>query len=729
MMTRKRIHKNRGFVLFLVSFCAAGYMLCLFHILRFYFFPTNIGINMLLVGFPLGGLLAVKYIRPTPGRFLRTISLLRWAMVISLILCFVYSRFAYVRSLWSFAHIEKINFTAMVAELVGVILLFLPYFIVYGAVEFTGYRLGTRLYPRRFGFIYALFLSGAAAAYITITLLLPAVGLIRIIFLLLAVTGILTLDKNPSRKIFNFISLAVLAVFIVTPVIPGKCLRLLEGDFPLSVQAAQKEGARVLYQKWTHQGYLALTYHPTRRTVRGFYNNHFFWSTGPVDQAVFPIEISPFALMKDDAGISIIGSGGGRQVAQALRFDPRQVTAVDIDGTLLRLLKGEFRSYVDGVYNDPRVTTVAADGRKFHRLSDQPFDLIYICAVGGSHYALNYYLEPSLTLHTHQALTLLSERLSAEGMIAIFRPQDIDPYDILLRQEFRSLKQLGLNTFVIKGPRSYVLIAHKGTIIPQQIERLGTTYTEFFGGNDLSSYSYRILYQMPQASLSTDNAPLPPNAILFRTYFPTSSLIRVPLIFLTLIGISFFFLIRFLKVLRARENGIPQNTFTPLVGLSILVGINFIALENMIIFRAFWVLSNPTNAAIVGSFYFLIWATIGSLISRQQRISRAVHTAAVAAAIALSTGKGFPAPVTAFLLIPLAVSTGTFFPQLFGNRQNTNRMITVFAADTMGTALGMFLTIFIAWLAGFSFFYLSAQIFYCLCLGAFCAVKESLPIE
>lgn len=69
----------------------------------------------------------------------------------------------------------------------------------------------------------------------------------------------------------------------------------------------------------------------------------------------------------------IIGAGGGSDVATALAHDVRQIDAVEIDPTILRL---GHQLNPDHPYNDPRVSLYLDDGRAFLRRSTQRYDLI-----------------------------------------------------------------------------------------------------------------------------------------------------------------------------------------------------------------------------------------------------------------------------------------------------------------------------------------------------------------
>jgi SAM-dependent methyltransferase len=80
-----------------------------------------------------------------------------------------------------------------------------------------------------------------------------------------------------------------------------------------------------------------------------------------------------------------IGSGGGREVLNALYHGADKVTAVDIsDVTVNDLMKGRLREFSGNLYLDPRVEAVADEGRSFLERSRSTYDLIDFTIVGGT---------------------------------------------------------------------------------------------------------------------------------------------------------------------------------------------------------------------------------------------------------------------------------------------------------------------------------------------------------
>lgn len=705
MKVNKGIKIRIAVLFFLSSFLLASFVLCLFNILRFYFFPSNIAINMLLIGFPVGGIIAISCFKLSFRSFIKSLTIAKAAIFISLLLCFAYSHFAYLRSI---GPSQEVNVSLLIADTLAVILIFMPYFVAYGIMEFIAYRIGERVFLRKFGAIYAVFLTGAAAAYGFISLALPLIGLIRSVILILFLLCIISMARPGPRLLFARLEALALAVLFFYPGLDAKAMNLLEGNFPLSVQELQRRGDRIICRQWMRNGYFSLTYNEDNKSLHGFYNNYLFWSREDSAKTIFPLEGVPYLLLREGSDVSVIGSGGGRQVSLALKYNPRRVVAIDIDAEVLDLLKNKFSKYTQDVYNQKNVTLAAINGRIYHASSDDKFDLIYIAAAGGSPYALNIFLEPSLTLHTVEGMAVLKQKIKPDGMIAVFRPLSIDPTGILLNQEFQCLKSLGFSAIALKDKSSYVLVAalerYNGR---STIRLLKEAYSRLPPGKD---QDYEVIEDMPDIALPTDNSPLPANAVLFRVHFPVSSLRYGSAVFIILVLMLLYLLINSVNKFRREEPGYLPRQSLAIIPLSVLVGLNFSMIEMMLIFIFSLFLPNPIDAVAIGSFYLLVFASIGSALSHKRRYLYILNILVLASLIWLCILRSFSTPLLLILLLPPVISTGTFFPQIF--RGDKHRLISVFIGDSLGAVIGMFLTLFLCWSYGFYSFYAVALAVY-----------------
>jgi hypothetical protein len=80
-----------------------------------------------------------------------------------------------------------------------------------------------------------------------------------------------------------------------------------------------------------------------------------------------------FLLGRPYTSVLNIGSGGGREVLNALHHGATDVTAVDVsEVTVNELMKGRLREFSGGLYLDPRVHAVADEGRYCPRNRHDP---------------------------------------------------------------------------------------------------------------------------------------------------------------------------------------------------------------------------------------------------------------------------------------------------------------------------------------------------------------------
>ncbi len=84
------------------------------------------------------------------------------------------------------------------------------------------------------------------------------------------------------------------------------------------------------------------------------------------------------ALYPAGAGrVLIIGPGGGRDVVHALSSGAKRVTGVEINPLIARtVMQEKFREQSGGLYFDPRVEIIVADGRSYVRAASERFDVI-----------------------------------------------------------------------------------------------------------------------------------------------------------------------------------------------------------------------------------------------------------------------------------------------------------------------------------------------------------------
>lgn len=103
--------------------------------------------------------------------------------------------------------------------------------------------------------------------------------------------------------------------------------------------------------------------------------------TAPVvhpDQLAYALPAAP----ERDGPALVIGAGGGRDVAAALKAGKTDVVAVEVNRAIVEdVMRGKYRAFSGGLYDRPEVRVVVADGRHHVRSSPQRYASIVVSLV------------------------------------------------------------------------------------------------------------------------------------------------------------------------------------------------------------------------------------------------------------------------------------------------------------------------------------------------------------
>ncbi|MBN1796334.1 MAG: hypothetical protein JW804_06650 [Sedimentisphaerales bacterium] len=134
----------------------------------------------------------------------------------------------------------------------------------------------------------------------------------------------------------------------------------------------------------------------------------------------------------DKPDTCIIGSGGGSDIAQAVIFAAKQITAVEMNAQILSLIDKQLKDFSGNIYGRKNVNVVIAEGRNFLETTKEKFDLINISlldsftASAAGLYALN-----ESHLYTIEAIEKNLEKLNENGVLSITRILKWPPRDSL----------------------------------------------------------------------------------------------------------------------------------------------------------------------------------------------------------------------------------------------------------------------------------------------------------
>ena len=116
----------------------------------------------------------------------------------------------------------------------------------------------------------------------------------------------------------------------------------------------------------------------------------------------------------DPRSILIIGGGEGATLREILRYrSVERVVMVDIDRELVELCQKLLPEWHEGVFQDPRVELLFADGKEYVEQTHSAFDIILIDVCDALEAG------PALSLYTESFYRLTQERLTAGGFLVV----------------------------------------------------------------------------------------------------------------------------------------------------------------------------------------------------------------------------------------------------------------------------------------------------------------------
>jgi MFS family permease len=666
-MADERAYPNRitALHLFLFSYSATLFMIVLLKLLSLHRLHSIFLVNTLFMELPLGSLLAARFFRPDRRSFAAALCFLQAAIPAALAAYYGYAHF------WAthlYPQAAEANLTFLLRDQAIVALLFSPFFVSYGMAEFIGYRLRGGSLPERFPLNYVVFLAGALAAWGSSACLLTHVGLVRLTLSALLAQFLLSWLLRDEEKTGLFLPMGAAACLIMMAV-PNPDRAFVNSIANLTDRLTARyqlsERATRIYSGFTRHGYLELIWDPGSKKLCGCYDGYGEWCNDPAWQS--DTESLPFYLTKPGAAVSVIGAGGGRQVMMALEHRAGRVAAIDVNADLIRLLSGELSGYVHGIYNAPKVEVHALDGRKFHERDERRYDLIYLPGTGTFVSFFLTVLEASHALYTAESFDLLKSRLAPRGILAVREPVVLRPKT---RQIFSTMTSAGLRPVYLRDATHGLIIGGTDRELRPKIARLIRAHPEWG----------RLVHDpKEEASFLEEAASLTGARARFFPFVSSYALLALPLA----LGAILLFFALAAKTKPARALG------WSLAGL--MIGLNAVALQNMVIFNLARLLPDAVDAGILGIMFSLACACVGSLLAATRRWRTGVILSLPAAVLLLSGCSGDSIPRALGLLAPLAISAGAFFPLVFAGDEG--KLLALFLFDAIGSSLGAVLTL------------------------------------
>ena len=714
-------------VLFVLSFATVLFTIALFRLLTFFIMPS-LFFDLLFIGFPLGALAGALYFRISKASFVNSLWLLQGAMVFSIAAMLACKHFDYLR-----AHLFDVELERLFMQMLIFTIFFIPFFVAYGLSEYIGYQVGRRHLQGRMPVVYAIYLFGAAAAYLFAQYTFPLLGAARLLavpFLLVALAMTLLRPVKPLRRMLTA-EQAVLVMLLFMPQLEGAFLHLYKGTSPQSTHAYAEMGLQTIFQQWGKYSLVEVMEVPGEAQYVAFYNDLIQWKYSPdrgflqSGMGMIPIDRAPAG-----AQIAIIGAGGGRQVQYARKsgVEFERILAIEIEPAVLEAVQGRLADRFDHVYQDERVELVQHEARSYMEHSDRRFDLIYLPSVGGYPQMM---LEPGNMIRTLEAFVTLRGRLTERGVLAIWYPGVLDPKGILTEQYIRTMEgpEVGLKVRAFRSPGDVLILGASDFDALPTTEEVQSFY--FQGGGAALPYPLN-LYGAPFAVRKTwtDDAYRPirdDQPFLAGNIQHIFSVRQVGELFALVGGLFAVFAMLLYLMLRKRGNPqIPGRSFPLVLAVSLMVGANFLIMEHFLILALFKKLYVYHDAVVMGAIGFLVITGLGSTLINARWRPWLQLTAAVFILALLFTHDVLSPWMQLALLAPVAFVTGSFFPALF--EAAAENPLGVFAADSIGAAIGSMASFFVPIVLGFDwFFVLAAVIFWLTAMATYVFFRNLNP--
>ncbi|MBX5482916.1 MAG: hypothetical protein IRZ16_13905 [Myxococcaceae bacterium] len=355
----------------------------------------------------------------------------------------------------------------------------------------------------RVGTVYAFDLVGAAlGCMLTIPLIgatggqgavLVAGGVAALGGVLLALSSTSYVNASRAVAVVGVLVFAVLGYDAVGPAREHTAFRIVQGTKFLREQNVEWERWNALSRvtvsksgeadhKWIHIDADAATRILSGEQVKARPDLVMRFPESRVSGLVYAIRKEGPAL--------IIGPGGGPDVHAALMAGVPRVVGVEVNPLIAEtVMKGAYRDYNGGLYDDPRVDVHVDDGRSFVRRSEEQFSSIQATLVDTwAASAAGAFTLTENNLYTAEAFVEYLRRLKPQGVLSMTRWYGSPPLEFIrllglgreaLTRLGVSWQQHGQHFFVVADNRMATMLLKRTPFTPEEIEALTQAAQQF----------------------------------------------------------------------------------------------------------------------------------------------------------------------------------------------------------------------------------------------------------
>jgi hypothetical protein len=228
----------------------------------------------------------------------------------------------------------------------------------------------------------------------------------------------------------------------------------------------------------------------------------------------------PYALLRDQGPVAILGGGGGREAKTAVRYGQKQIDAVDLDPILLRaFMLDRYKKASGDVYDGAQVKASLDAGRGFVRRAPGAYRAIVLALPDAqTAQAAGVLAAEPVDLYTVEAFADLLDHLTPDGMLAATR-LDAEA-DRLVVLAAAALRATGITTpaqhlYACSSSRTTTLLVHKAAFTPSDVNLLRSfcrrnKLNEVFASDTPLSDQRRRLTADLDGYAPVDKSPAPP---------------------------------------------------------------------------------------------------------------------------------------------------------------------------------------------------------------------------
>lgn len=697
---------------FAIATALSVYQFILFKLIGFYLIPANLLLCFLIIGHPLGVLVGLRWFR---GRLDLAV---RWGAAVLAATLVAFLVLPFFQAIFAGSVLQVIVLARVLLVVLVTGLTFLPSFVAAGLLEY-GIIDEAHAHGVPFGRSYGTLLLGAMTGLLVGYTLLPRGGLVTLVLLVFVLLGaglqaaVLGARRNAWRWLVVGGLAGLGALSAGRPGVDAAFIYAILPNAEATARAAIERGAQPVHQAWGKYTHVMIL-RDDNGLVSGAYNNLLFWSTAPSYIAAqdYVFDTAAMSLVRPGGRVAILGSGGGRQIHSALGAGRDvQIEAFEIEPAVVEYFADVAPEANGNLASHPRVRTQAIDGRKGVLASPAPYDSIFAASAGSP---FTYYKSLLLNLHflyTTEAFAAYAPHLRRDGFMAFHINRFLFDHGMAQRV-INQMAHIGLETAAWGDD-------HFGFVVgawPEHFAGYKARLDEFFADHA----EVEALRLPPDLSVAN---PLPTDD--WNGYFifeivsqPTLALAfaaALTAITLLLIGAT-----RFVARRLAPSLGHAPRDLRIWFLQALVLGVNFVLLENMLIYELTKVLLDITDAVIIGSVIFLFPTALGALLSHERWVWLATALLLVMVSISLAAlyAPQHVPPLTLFIAEGgVFFASGALFPLLL-RRAGIGGMPYVLAIDTFGAGIGTFLVLFVPLLYGIRAFSAVALLF-CAAAGLF----------